>query len=59
LSDQQAGACILVQILGVHGHAADEKDRPAEIVSRIRHHGTERKSRELPRMRGQAADPAY
>jgi hypothetical protein len=46
-----------VQVLGVHGHAADEKDRAAETVSRIRHHGAEWKSLELPRMRGQAADP--
>jgi hypothetical protein len=57
LSNQQAGAWVVVQVLGVHGHAADEKDRAAEIVSRIGHHGAERESRKLARMSGQAADP--
>ena len=58
LRDQKAGACVLMQVLRVHGHAADEEDGPAEVVCRVGHHGTEGKARDLPGMRGQAADPS-
>src|ERR1700690_4043959 len=50
LGDEQAGARILLKVLGVHRHAADEKDGPAETVSRIGHHGAEGKSRKFSRM---------
>ena len=56
LRNEKAGPRILAQILGVHRHAADEKHGAAAFVSRVRHHRAKRESRELARMRGQAAD---
>ena len=36
-SDQQAGALVAQEILGMHGHGTDEKNRPASIVQPIGH----------------------
>src|ERR1022692_4301749 len=41
LHDQQAGARIRLQVLRMHGHAADEEHRPALFVGAIGHHGAE------------------
>ena len=58
LRNEQAGAWVGLQILGVHGHAADEKNGAALVVEPIGHEGTERKARLLARDRSQGADPA-
>src|SRR5205814_4740490 len=58
LGNEQAGARILLEVLGVHRHAADEKRWPAKLIGRIRHHGAERESGKLTRMRRQATDAA-
>ena len=58
LGNQQAGARILLQVLGVHRHAADEKGWTAKLIGRIGHHGAEGESGKLTRMRRQATDPA-
>src|SRR5262249_121416 len=55
---EQAGAGILLEVLSVHRHAADEKDWAAKPIGRIGHHGTERESGKFMRMRRQASDAA-
>jgi hypothetical protein len=39
LGDEQASSRILLQVLGVHGHVANEKDGAAEIVGKFEHTG--------------------
>ena len=58
LSNEQAGARILLEVLGVHRHAADEKRWTAEFIGRIGHRGAERESGKPARMRREAADAA-
>ena len=58
LGDQETGARIQVQVLRVHGHAADEEYRTAAGVGRVGHKGAEWEARDLAGMRGQAADAA-
>src|SRR4029077_4617862 len=58
LSDEKAGARVGLQILGMPGHAADEKNRAALVVEPVGHEGPERKARLLTRDRSQGADPA-
>src|SRR5580698_7549933 len=56
LGDQQTGMRVLIQILGVHGHAADEENGPPESVHRKRHHRSKWETRKLARMGGEATD---
>ena len=39
-----------------YSYTIDHENGTAQVVSRIRHHGAERKSGEFARMRGEAAD---
>jgi len=58
LRNQQAGSRVLLQILRVHGHAADEKHGAAPRVDGIRHHGSEWNAGVLPGVCGKAAGAA-
>ncbi len=58
LRHQQAGARILLQILRVHSHGADEEEGPSLTVQGIGHQRPERKARPLARKGGEAADAA-
>src|SRR5207302_1968632 len=53
LHDEQARARVRLQILRVHRHTADEEDRPARIVERVRHDRRERVARMPARERRQ------
>src|SRR5580698_6362741 len=56
LGDQQTGMRVLIQILRVHGHAADEENGPSASVHSERHHRSEGETRKLARMGGEATD---
>ncbi len=47
LCNEQAGSRILAQVLGVHGHSADEKHGATVLVSRVGHQRAEGESREF------------
>ncbi|MNP78507.1 hypothetical protein D3C76_1761380 [compost metagenome] len=45
LAYEQRAFWILLQVVGVLGDAADQDQRPAELVQAVRNHGTERETR--------------
>src|ERR1039458_9396231 len=51
LRDEEAAARVSFQVLGVHGHIADEKSGPTRQTDREGHQGTEWESRTLARQR--------
>ena len=53
LRDEQTRARIGLKILGMHRHRADQEDRLAELIKRVRHDRRERVSRVLTRERGE------
>ena len=58
LDYQKAGARILLQVLRVHGHGANQEKWASPAIQGIRHERSERKARPLPRKGGEAADTA-
>ena len=56
LSDEETASRIGLQILGVHGHIANEEDRTTGKIKREGHQRAERKSWMLTRHRGQRTD---
>jgi hypothetical protein len=47
---------VLLQILGVHCHAADKENGTAGVVDRERHHRAKGKTRKLARLGGETAN---
>src|ERR1035437_6893288 len=56
LRDEEAAARVSFQVLGVHGHIADEKSGPTRQTDREGHQGTEWESRVLARQRREGSN---
>jgi hypothetical protein len=56
LSDEEAASRIGLQILGMHGHIANEEDGTTSKIEREGHQRAEGKSRMLAGHRGQRTD---
>ena len=56
LFDEKTASRIGLQVLGVHGHIANEERGPSDRIEREGHQRAEGKSRMLARERGQRTD---